>query len=169
VKVGNKRYPRSIKKEVELALAYYPNLKDVPIWFRWGVFTQHSFMLAQPIIPSLVRNKKKRRYQIIMRKKFFLKNRQFPNGRIPSDVMVGWLGHELGHIMDYKERTSWNLAWFGFWYYFSKDFLVKAEITADSQCRKTRIDKGAFNFQRIWQKSSLLPQIVCGEARRLVP
>lgn len=33
--------------------------------------------------------------------------------------------------MDYKDRSSWNLTWFGFWYYFSKKFLMQAEITAD--------------------------------------
>ncbi|MDA8886071.1 hypothetical protein OAD66_04860 [Bacteroidia bacterium] len=66
-----------------------------------------------------------------MRKKFFLKNRHFANGRIPSDVMIGWLGHELGHVLDYKERSYWNLMWFGILYYFSKSFFIKAEITAD--------------------------------------
>ena len=131
MKVGNKRYPRSIKNEVEKALSYYLDLEDVRIHFRWGVFTQHSFMLAQPKIPSLLRKKEKRAYQIIMRKNFFLKNRQFANGRIPSDVMIGWLGHELGHIVDYTNRNSLNMIWFGAMYYFNTSFLKKAEITAD--------------------------------------
>mgnify|MGYP006945861185 FL=1 len=82
-------------------------------------------------IPSLFRKKEKRAYQIIMRKDFFLKNRQFANGRIPSEVKIGWLGHELGHVLDYKDRNSLNLVWFGIMYYFSKSFLKKAEITAD--------------------------------------
>jgi len=128
---GNKRYPNEIKNEVEAALAYYPDLADTKIHFRWGVFTQYSFMLAQPKIPSLLRKKEKRAYQIIMRKDFFLKNRQFANGRIPSDVMIGWLGHELGHVLDYKDRNSLNLIWFGAMYYFSTSFLKEAEITAD--------------------------------------
>jgi hypothetical protein len=128
---GNKRYPSDIKNEVEKALSYYPELADSKIHFRWGVFTQYSFMLAQPKIPTLLRKKENRAYQIIIRKKFFLKNNQFANGRIPSDVMIGWLGHELGHVLDYRERSSWNLIWFGIRYYFSTSFLKKAEITAD--------------------------------------
>lgn len=128
---GNYVYPRELKVEVERALTYYPDLKNVKIQFRWGVFTQHSFMLAQPKIHTLLRKKEKRAYQIIMRKKFFLKNSQFPNERVPSNVMVGWLGHELGHILDYKDRSSLNLVYFGLMYYFSKSFLKKAEITAD--------------------------------------
>lgn len=136
MKKGNKQYPSEIKNEVEKALSYYPELADTKIHFRWGVFTQHSFMLAQPKIPTLLRPKEKRAYQIIMRKKFFLKNRQFANGRIPSEVMVGWLGHELGHVLDYKDRNSLNLIWFGIMYYCSKSFLIKAEITADKNASR---------------------------------
>ncbi|MFT5723674.1 MAG: hypothetical protein ACI9JN_000791 [Bacteroidia bacterium] len=131
MRVGNKRYPGRLKSEVEKALLYYPDLEHIAIEFRWGVFTQHSFMLAQPKPLTLLRNRNKREYQIIMRKKFFLKNNRVPNSRIPSDVLVGWLGHELGHVADYKDRSSWNLAWFGICYYFSKTFLKKAEISAD--------------------------------------
>ncbi len=131
MKVGNKQYPSTIQNEVEKALSFYPELENSSIHFRWRVFTQHSFMLAQPKIPTLLRKKEGRAYQIIMRKKFFLKNRHFANGRIPSDVMIGWLGHELGHVLDYKDRSSWNLMWFGILYYFSKPFLINAEITAD--------------------------------------
>lgn len=128
---GNKKYPSKLKSEVEKALSYYPELDDVAIEFRWGVFTQHSFMLAQPKVSTMLRNKKHRKYQIIMRKKFFLKNKRVPNRRIPSEVIIGWLGHELGHIVDYKPRSNWNLMWFGIRYYLSKEFLIKAEITAD--------------------------------------
>ena len=71
MKVGNKKYPSEIKNEVEAALAFYPDLVDTKILFRWGVFTQHSFMLAQPKIPTLIRKKEKRAYQTIMRKDFF--------------------------------------------------------------------------------------------------
>ena len=64
---GNYVYPRELKVEVERALTYYPDLKNVKIQFRWGVFNQHSFMLAQPKIHTLLRKKEKRAYQIIMR------------------------------------------------------------------------------------------------------
>lgn len=138
MKVGNKRYPREIKSEVETALSYYPDLDSTKIHFRWGKFTQHSFMLAQPKFETLLNKKNKRAYQIIMRKSFFLQNNKFPNGRVPSDVMIGWLGHELGHIADYKDRSGLNLIWFGIMYYFSTSFLKKAEITAD----RNTVDRG---------------------------
>ena len=131
MRIGNKKYPSKIKSEVEKALSFYPELENVAIEFRWGIFTQHSFMLAQPKVSTMLKHKSQREYQIIMRKKFFLKNKRVPNRRIPSDVIVGWLGHELGHVVDYKPRSNWNLMWFGVRYYFSKSFLMKAEIAAD--------------------------------------
>ncbi len=66
-----------------------------------------------------------------MKQKFFTENTKIEGGRVPANVIVGWLAHELGHILDYKQRSSWNLIWFGAKYYFSEPFLKQAEITAD--------------------------------------
>lgn len=127
----NKTYPEELKEEISKALSHYPELKNVTIHFRYNDFSAKSYMLAQPVVKTLLRSKEKREYQILMRKDFWVENEQFENGRIPSVVMVGWLGHELGHIMDYKDRSSLNLAFFGFKYQFFNSFLKKAEITAD--------------------------------------
>ncbi len=88
-------------------------------------------MLAQPKPYSLLLRRNKREYQILINRRFFLFNKQFTNGRIPFDILTGWLGHELGHIMDYKDRNSINLIWFGIRYHFFNSFLKKAEVTAD--------------------------------------
>lgn len=166
---GNKKYPSKIKSEVEKALAYYPDLEEVAIEFRWGVFTQHSFMLAQPKVPTLLRNKTQREYQIIMRKKFFLKNKRVPNGRIPSEVIVGWLGHELGHILDYKDRSSWNLIRFGILYYFSKDFLKKAEITADLNAVEHGLIKALVKSKEFGRDPKFFPWRYINKLKSLYP
>ncbi|MDA8886070.1 hypothetical protein OAD66_04865 [Bacteroidia bacterium] len=57
MKLGNKQYPSTIQNEVEKALSFYPELANTSIHFRWGVFTQQSFMLVQPKIPTLLRKK----------------------------------------------------------------------------------------------------------------
>ena len=46
--------------------------------------------------------------------------------------MIGWLGHELGHVMDYRNRSSLNLIWFGIKYKLSDNHIKEAEIAADS-------------------------------------
>ena len=50
---------------------------------------------------------------------------------IPQNVLIGWLGHELGHVMDYHNRSGLNLIRFGMGYLFSESFVRKAEQRAD--------------------------------------
>lgn len=132
----NKIYPPELKDEVKRALSFYPVLKDVHIEFRFNKIEVQSYMLAQPIFKTLWRRKSKRKYQILIRRKYFIDNPQFENRRIPFTVLVGWLGHELGHIVDYKDRSSLNLVWFGFKYQFFNSFLKQAEIAADMNAVK---------------------------------
>ncbi|NNE76582.1 MAG: hypothetical protein HKN31_05860, partial [Pricia sp.] len=47
-------------------------------------------------------------------------------------IMIGWLGHELGHVMDFKNRSGANLIGFGLRYLFSKNYIKRAERMADS-------------------------------------
>ncbi|MCB9261540.1 MAG: hypothetical protein H6607_04130 [Flavobacteriales bacterium] len=129
-------YPKELEKEVMIVMAKYPELQQTFIHFKWGKIAAKSFMLAQPQVASLLRHRSKREYQIIMKERFFTHNKMMENGRVPSEVIVGWLAHELGHILDYKDRSSWNLAWFGVKYYFLTSFLKKAEITADHNAVK---------------------------------
>ena len=42
------------------------------------------------------------------------------------------MGHELGHICDYQNRSSFGLIGFGFKYLFSRKFIREAERNADS-------------------------------------
>ncbi len=132
------RYPSELENEVGQSLEGFPELAETHIQFKWGAIAQKSFMLAQPLVSTLHRSKQKRGYQIIMKQRFFLNNPNIENGRVPEEVIVGWLAHELGHILDYKDRSSWNLMWFGFKYFFFKSFLKKAEITAD----KNAVERG---------------------------
>jgi len=50
---------------------------------------------------------------------------------LPERVLTGWFAHELGHIMDYADRSAFNLLQFGLLYYFSQNFRIGAERKAD--------------------------------------
>lgn len=88
-------------------------------------------MQAQPEFKSFLRQRKGRRYYIFISEKFRVDDQIFHTKNIPSDVMIGWLGHELGHIMDYERRSKWNLFWFGLKYLYLPSFTREAERTAD--------------------------------------
>ncbi|WP_010182357.1 hypothetical protein [Aquimarina agarilytica] len=128
----NKIIPQAIAVEVTKALSYYPSLKKTPIEFEIRSDMKTSFMKAQPKFSSLFKSKKNRTYKILISETFSLENKELKLTAIPSTVLIGWFGHELGHIMDYKERNTLNLIWFGIRYYFSGNYIRKAERIADS-------------------------------------
>ena len=88
-------------------------------------------MLAQPKFGSFFRKKSYRSYVILISETFKISNKQFSTRDIPSDILIGWIGHELGHIMDYQNRSKINLIWFGLKYLLSENHIVEAERAAD--------------------------------------
>lgn len=128
----NKIIPDQIKKEALEALSYYPELSDVAIIFKFKHRIRKSTMLAQPTIGSLFKSKKTRKYQILISRKIQIDGNAFTVEDIPSDVLVGWLGHELGHVMDYTERNAFDLLIFGLKYLFSAKHMQEIELTADT-------------------------------------
>tara|TARA_R110002050_G_scaffold59259_2_gene132564 strand:- start:11661 stop:12236 length:576 start_codon:yes stop_codon:yes gene_type:complete len=124
--------PDTIKKEALLALSHYPELKETKIEFKFKKNIKKSIMQAQPTFWSLLRSKKHRSYKILMSSTFKIDGEAFQTKDIPTNVMIGWLGHELGHVMDYRNRSSLNLIWFGIKYKLSDNHIKEAEIAADS-------------------------------------
>lgn len=124
--------PESIKKEVEIALSHYPELQNVPIEFKFKKHIKKSTMQAQPKFGSLLKFKSKRSYVVLISKNIKISDTKFKTEDIPKDVMVGWIGHELGHIVDYQSRSNLNLIAFGLRYLYSPEFIKSAERTADS-------------------------------------
>lgn len=51
---------------------------------------------------------------------------------MPEDVLIGWIGHELGHLMDYLHCSWWSMILFGIGYLTSKSFIISAERAADT-------------------------------------
>lgn len=132
--------PTSIQREALMALSHYPELKNTAIEFRFKEQIDKSIMQAQPSFLSLFKSKKNRKYYILISKTFEIEGKKYSTINIPENVMIGWLGHELGHVMDYKERSSLNLIWFGLKYYFSDDAIKEAERAADTYAVHKNMD-----------------------------
>lgn len=123
--------PESIKEQVETAFGYYPELADTRIEFRFKKNIGKSTMQARPTFWSLFKTKKKRRYIVLVSREFKISGKEFKTVSIPADILIGWFGHELGHLMDYRKRSSLDLLWFGIKYVFSDDHIKEVEHTAD--------------------------------------
>lgn len=89
-------------------------------------------MQAQPTWSGLLQTRSKRSYVILISEKFKISGAEFKTVDVPRDVLIGWIGHELGHVMDYQERGNLNLIGFGIRYVLLKEFVKKAERAADS-------------------------------------
>lgn len=129
---AQKEIPSSISEEVHQALAFYPELKDTPIKFKFKKNIKKSTMQAQPTFGSFFRSRKNRRYVIKISKTFKISDKTFLTKHIPSDILIGWIGHELGHVIDYSKRSKLNLIWFGIKYLLSDNHIVEAERAADT-------------------------------------
>jgi hypothetical protein len=125
-------YPESIEKEATLALSFFPQLEHTPITFKFKSDIKKSTMQAQPDFKSLIKPRTKRKYYIFISEKFKISGQEFKTLNVPSDVMTGWLGHELGHILDYQHRGKFNMIWFGLKYLYFKNHIIEAERAADT-------------------------------------
>lgn len=128
----HKIVPDIIWREAYVALSHYPELKDTPIEFRFKDKIKKSFMQAQPVFSDLFKKRKNRGYIIFMNREFNIEGKKLHIDEVPSQVLTGWLGHELGHVMDYKNRRGFGLIWFGIKYMTSKNYIREAERAADT-------------------------------------
>lgn len=125
------RIPESIKTEALTALSHFPELSDTRIDFIFKDAIKKSTMQAQPSVGSFFRSKENRSYNILISRKIQIENKELGIDDVPSDVMIGWLGHELGHVMDYRERSNIGMLIFGIKYLFSSTHITEVERTAD--------------------------------------
>ncbi|CAN5341755.1 hypothetical protein BH23BAC2_BH23BAC2_06020 [soil metagenome] len=128
----NKTIPPSIENEVRIALSHYPELIETPIEFKFKPRIKRSFMQAQPKFAGILGNRKNRSYYIMISETFNIEDEEFGVKDLPEDVLIGWIGHELGHIMDYQDRSGLNLIIFGARYLISKKHIREAERAADT-------------------------------------
>jgi hypothetical protein len=163
----NKQIPSEIEKNVLTALSFYPELKNTTIDFIFKRKIKTSVMQAQPVFNTLLGKRKNRRYRINISEHFELINSQMPIREIPDAVMIGWIGHELGHILDYESKTNSEIVSFGYHYLFHPTFVKHAEMVADSLA----VERGMGNYivatKRFILDHAELPQAYKDKIRRL--
>ncbi len=131
-KYAQQTIPKSIEKEAKAALDFYPTLRHVGIEIKFKKNIKKSTMQAQPKFGSFFKPREYRDYVILISERFKISDKEFSTKDIPSDILIGWIGHELGHIMDYQDRSNLNLIWFGVKYLLSENHIIEAERAADT-------------------------------------
>ncbi len=132
-KFGNKkRIPAELRDVILKALSFYPELHNIDIDFVFNENIRKSVMQAQPKFTTMYGSKVRRNYLVKISRNLKLKGDTIPIQELPEEVLIGWIGHELGHIMDYLKRSNWSMILFGIGYYTSKSFIISAERVADT-------------------------------------
>ncbi len=123
----------AIDREAGNVLRNFSRLRDVEVLFKTrDRLPGGSIMMAQPVFADLWRSPEKRRYRVLIRRAFTLGGEVFTPSALPREVMQGWFAHELGHIVDYRDRSGRGLLRFGWQYVFSTQFRKQAERRADA-------------------------------------
>ena len=89
-------------------------------------------MQAQPVFNSIFKSRSARAYQINISSLFKLNHSALPIHQLPGNILIGWIGHELGHIMDFERRGNTGLISFGLSYVFSTKYRRNSELVADT-------------------------------------
>jgi hypothetical protein len=163
----NKQIPSEIKHPALKALSFYPELKNAVIRFNFKKNIRTSVMQAQPVFSTLIQNRRNRRYRINISRHFKLKSCDMPITEIPEAVMIGWIVHELGHIMDYEHRTNAEIALFGYRYLFSPEYVKEAERVADTYAVNHGSGKYILSTKRFILDHAEIPQVYKNKIKRL--
>lgn len=89
-----------------------------------------STMQAQPVVKISNLFGETKKYRV----KLAIMVRDSKNLRVadlPEDVLTGWFAHELGHLVDYRPHSNFQMLFYGLKYVFSKKFKTEAEHAAD--------------------------------------
>jgi hypothetical protein len=129
---NKKKIPDELREVTLKALSFYPTLQQIEIDFEFSENIRKSFMQAQPRYTSMIGSRRRRTYLIRISREFKLSGKKIHIQELPQKVLIGWIGHELGHIMDYLKRNNWSMILFGIGYFTSKSFIISAERVADN-------------------------------------
>lgn len=164
---NNKRIPAEIEINVLTALSFYPELRNTHIDFIFKRNIKTSVMQAQPFFLSLLKKKKHRRYRINISTNFNLVSADMPILEIPDSVFIGWIAHELGHILDYESKSNREVISFGYRYLFQPSFVKHAEMVADSLAVERGLGYYIVATKRFILDHADLPQSYKDKIRRL--
>ena len=152
-RMGNKKELKTNDKRIKtafyLALSHYPELHQKKITLRLKSIP--STMQAQPDASFLFKRRVKRGYHI------FVNDNPEPTGidyrELSFNALVGWLGHELAHLIDYSSMKNRDLLSFVTAYVFDKREMRRTERQADRETIKRGLGVQLLDGAHFFHKS----------------
>ena len=145
-----KKFPEEIKSQVLTALSYYPQLKDTRITFRFR--KRKTPLTSRPRILQVFLPKKWRAYVITISTETIESLTPILFSKLPYNAQIGVLGHEIAHIVDYKDKTSFQLISLGF-KLGNPSFTDEFEFKTDERAISFGLGFQLFNWSSFVRKS----------------
>ncbi len=124
-----KRIPEALQEAFLVTWKGYPALHEHPITLKYSSMKAMT-MRAQPLLNVNFFSKVKRSYKIeVQPRPEFDRSLKLEN--LKQNVLIGWFAHELGHIMDYRDRHWSSLIKMGMAYALLPTFRIGVERKAD--------------------------------------
>lgn len=106
---GHKKVlPKGYERQVLLALAHYPELKEISIEFRM-VEAESPFVSRPTVLSTLFRSASKRHYLVLISTKSNGWLSDILIDDLPFEAQVGVLGHELAHTVNFVDRNFFKM------------------------------------------------------------
>lgn len=152
VLLTNKIVPQEFEHSILAALMYYPELEQAHINFKNRSIS--TTMAALPTAWSIFRKRENRRYSIIINQKRNQNKAPLLN-EIPYLARVGVIGHELAHIVDYRNKNSIQIVGNGIAYGLSINFRRNLEYKIDRMTINRGLGDGLLAFRQYVEDESL--------------
>lgn len=110
-------------------LARFPELANRRITLR-RTRKAKTTMRAQPIVNLRFLRRGLRDYRVDISSRAHIRE-QIPLDQLPRQVLMGWMAHELGHIVDYLPRSLFGMIGFVIGYLCWPSYRIAAERRAD--------------------------------------
>jgi hypothetical protein len=139
----NKKYAPEYEKLVLPALSFFPQLKDYRVTFK---VRKHGPPLStRPSFGSMFRHALKREYMVFISSDTSTVWKAIQLNRVPIMAQLGIIGHELSHIIQFREKNTFGLLGLGI-NHVSTRYMNKFEFQADS----IGISQGMGDYLLVW-------------------
>lgn len=126
-----KTIPPAYKKQILIALSYFPELEKANIVFR--IKQDYTPLSSRPSWASVFRHHKNREYIITISDESSPELNPILLDKMDFNAQVGVLGHEISHVVDFSHKNTAGLLRIGLGN-LSTSFLDKFEYATDSIC-----------------------------------
>lgn len=127
---ANAKIAKNYKKQIEIALSYYPELRDTKI-----IFKEKATLIplqARPTVWSVFQRKKNRTYMITISTKTIKSLEPILLKNLSFNAQIGVLGHEISHIAEFYDKSGWFFIKL-FIMHLSRSYMDKFEYNTDQR------------------------------------